>query len=40
MHVGLFYAWLEVTDHWTWEHTGLLCGSMLVLGAVAASASR
>ena len=32
VHVGLFYLWLSVTDHWTWLHTALLCGSMVVLG--------
>lgn len=32
IHVGLFYLWLPFTDHWTWLHTALLCGSMVVLG--------
>jgi hypothetical protein len=40
IHVGLFYIWLEVADHWTWEHTWLLCGSMLVLGALAMTANN
>jgi len=40
IHVGLFYIWLKVTDHWTWEHTWLLCWSMLALGALALTANK
>lgn len=39
-HVGLFYAWLSVADHWTWAHTWLMCGSMLALGGLGVTASR
>ncbi|MCP3102451.1 hypothetical protein LZ198_26615 [Myxococcus sp. K15C18031901] len=28
-HVFMFYAWLAVTDHWTWLHTGLVAASLL-----------
>ena len=31
-HVGLFYLYLNLFDHWTWQHTGLLGGSMLLVG--------
>lgn len=28
-HVGVFYLWLSVTDHWTWTHTALICFTLL-----------
>lgn len=31
-HVGLFYLWLPLASHWTWLHSALLSGSMVVLG--------
>lgn len=34
VHIGAFYAWLSVTDHWTWLHTWLLGGSMVALATV------
>lgn len=30
-HVGLFYAGLAWTSHWTWAHTGFVVGSQAVL---------
>lgn len=39
-HIGLFYLWLSVTDHWTWAHTWLMCGSMLALGGLGVTASK
>lgn len=40
VHVGAFYLWLQVTNHWTWDHTWLVCATMLVVGAASASAIR
>ncbi len=31
VHVAAFYGWLAVTDHWTWLHTQLVCGTLLAL---------
>ncbi|MCP3140642.1 hypothetical protein [Pyxidicoccus xibeiensis] len=33
-HVGAFYLWLGVTDHWTWTHTALLCATLLAAAMV------
>jgi hypothetical protein len=35
VHVAAFYGWLSVTDHWTWLHTVLVCGTLLALAVVA-----
>lgn len=32
-HVAVFYAWLLVTDHWTWLHTLLMCCTFLLAAA-------
>lgn len=32
VHVGAFYLCLQVADHWTWDHTWLVCATMLVVG--------
>ena len=32
-HVGLFYLFLWLSPHWTWQHSALLGGSMLGLAA-------
>jgi len=39
LHGGLFYVWLEAAPHWTWLHSTLLGGSLL-LPAVALSVAR
>jgi hypothetical protein len=39
VHIVPFYSWLKVTDHWTWQHTWLLCGSMLFLSGLAVTAN-
>ncbi len=31
LHVGLFYLFLKVAAHWTWQHTGLLGGFMVAI---------
>lgn len=33
-YVGAFYLWLLVADHWTWTHTFLVAGSLVVMAAV------
>lgn len=35
-HIGLFYAWLSQTNHWTWRHTALLSLSMVALAILVA----
>ena len=40
VHVVVFHAWLEVTNHWTWAHTWLVCASLLALCALSVTASR
>lgn len=32
-HVGMFYLFLNLLDHWTWGHTGLVAGSQLAAAA-------
>lgn len=31
--VAVFYGWLQLTPHWTWLHTLLVAGSLLVVAA-------
>lgn len=42
IHVLTFYAWLRVTDHWTWPHTWLVCSTLigLAIGFTAFRAAR
>lgn len=36
LNVGLFYGWLEAAPHWSWLHSTLVGGSLLVLAIVLA----
>jgi hypothetical protein len=38
-HIAAFYAWLRVTNHWTWEHTWLLVATLLA-AAIGVALSR
>jgi len=39
-HVGTFYVWLSVTDHWTWTHTVLLCATQVAAAALVRVSAR
>lgn len=39
-HVGTFYSWLAVTNHWTWLHTALISATFLVLAFTAEAVYR
>lgn len=39
-HIGAFYLWLAVTDHWTWAHTLLLCATLLAAAGLLAAGAR
>ena len=39
-HVGLFYAALEVTPHWTWLHTALVGTALVAAGGLAEGVRR
>ncbi len=36
-YVGVFYAGLLVTSHWTWMHTVLVAGTMTLIGMTISS---
>ncbi|MCU1246044.1 MAG: hypothetical protein JWN02_1954 [Acidobacteria bacterium] len=40
LYVGTFYAWLPLTNHWTWLHSILIFGTLVTLAMLIALASR